>query len=122
LLATLGVAGCASNNLATGHTAIPASTAARHGSAPSPDSPPSCRASGFAISLAQGYHGWASPVEAARQFARQSDPGGNGTASTVWTVTGTDGSGATLASGVATLHAARLPNGRWAIDSGQRCD
>jgi len=77
-----------------------------------------CRNSGFALSLASGYHGWASPVEAAHQFASQSDPAGY---STIWAV-GTRGeSGVTLNSSSATLHAVRLPNGRWAIDSGQRC-
>jgi hypothetical protein len=78
--------------------------------------------SGFALSLASGYTGWATPVQAAQQFSRQSNPAGYGTPSTVWTAGTADAAGVSLTAGHLTLHAVRLPNGRWAIDSGQRCD
>jgi hypothetical protein len=88
----------------------------------SPASQSSCsNGSGFALSLVSGYHGWASPVQAAQQFSHQSDPAGYGTPSTVWTAGAADRSGVTLTATGLTLHAVRLPNGRWAIDSGQRC-
>ncbi|MEO6502451.1 MAG: hypothetical protein ABIQ09_11130 [Jatrophihabitantaceae bacterium] len=97
----------------------PATSASRQ----RPASRPSCQhGSAFALSLVSDYHGWASPVEAAQQFARQSDPSGYGTPSTVWTPSAPDQSGVTLIATDLMLHAVRLPNGRWAIDSGERCD
>jgi hypothetical protein len=78
--------------------------------------------SGFALSLASGYPGWATPVQAAQQFSRQPDPGGYGTPSTVWTAGTPTASGVSVTAEHLTLHAVRLPNGHWAIDSGQRCD
>jgi hypothetical protein len=88
-----------------------------------PASQPSCNnGSGFALSLVSDYHGWDSPVQAAQQFSRQANPAGYGTPSTVWTPSAPDSSGVTLTAANLSLHAVRLPNGRWAIDSGQRCD
>jgi len=92
------------------------------GNTAGPATQPGCGAgSGFALSLASGYHGWDSPVQAAQQFSRQADPAGYGTPSTVWTAGAPDRSGVTLTAPQLSLHAVRLPNGRWAIDSGQRC-
>jgi hypothetical protein len=83
---------------------------------------PTCReSSGFALSLASGYHGWDSATQAAHQFSLQAEPAGYGTANTVWTASATDRSGVTLTAPKLALHAVRLPNGRWAIDSGHRC-
>jgi hypothetical protein len=88
----------------------------------SPAGQPSCsRQSGFMLSLVKG-SGWASPVQAAQQFTRQSDPTGYGTPSTVWVAGPADESGVTLTAAGVSLHAVRLPDSRWAIDSGQRCD
>jgi hypothetical protein len=78
------------------------------------------RHTGFALSLAND-SGWASPVQAAQHFTRQSDPAGYGTPSTVWTTGPADETGVTLVAAGVSLHAVRLPNNRWAIDSGQRC-
>ncbi len=77
--------------------------------------------SAFILALVSDYHGWASPVEAAQQFSRQSNPSGYGTPNTVWTASAPDASGVTLTATGLMLHAVRLPNGRWAIDSGLRC-
>jgi hypothetical protein len=97
---------------------VPTTEAARSAG---PDS--SCaHGSGFALSLASGYAGWATPVQAAQQFSRQGNPAGYGTPSTVWTAGAPTTSGVSLTAAHLTLHATRLPNGRWAIDSGQRCD
>ena len=46
---------------------------------------------------------------------------GYGTPHTVWTAHAPDASGVTLTATDLMLHAIRLPNGRWAIESGQRC-
>lgn len=120
-LAAIGcLTSCASGDARLTRPTNPASTAAQSTQAGSAGRG-ECRSSGFTLSLASGYHGWASPVEAAHEFARQSDPAGYGTPSTTWTTLGSDQSGVTLVSGTARLHAVRLPNGRWAIDSGQRC-
>jgi hypothetical protein len=78
------------------------------------------RHTGFMLSLAKG-SGWASPVQAAQHFTRQTEPTGYGTPSTVWVAGPVDASGVTLLAADVSLHAVRLPNGRWAIDSGQRC-
>ena len=97
-------------------------TPASEPTAAGPATQPGCAAgSGFALSLASGYHGWDSPGQAAQQFSRQADPAGYGTPSTVWTAGAPDRSGVTLTAPQLSLHAIRLPNGRWAIDSGQRC-
>ena len=86
-------------------------------------SQPGCwQRSSFIIALVSDYHGWASPVEAARQFSRQGgNPSGYGTPTTAWTAGAVDESGVSVTAPGLTLHAVRLPNGRWAIDSGQRC-
>lgn len=89
----------------------------------SPAGLPNCpHGSAFALSLASDQHGWATPIEAAQQFSRQSSPSGYGTPDTVWTAGAPDSSGVTLTATDLMLHAVRLRNGRWAIDSGQRCD
>ncbi|MEO7260554.1 MAG: hypothetical protein ABI047_04765 [Jatrophihabitantaceae bacterium] len=103
-------------------TATSVGTASRVNPA-GPASRPHCNSgSAFALSLVSGYYGWASPVEAAQQFSHQSDPSGYGTPNTVWTASAPDSSGVTLTATDLMLHAVRLPNGRWAIDSGERCD
>jgi hypothetical protein len=79
------------------------------------------RRTGFMLSLAKGA-GWASPVQAAQHVTRQADPTGYGTPSTVWITGPADESGVTLLAAGVSLHALRLPNSRWAIDSGQHCD
>ncbi len=100
-----------------------AQPASATGATQTPGSAASCaHGSGFALSLASGYAGWATPVEAAQQFSRQSNPAGYGTPDTVWTAGPTDTFGVSLTAGHLTVHAIRLPNGHWAIDSGQRCD
>ena len=105
----------------TGSQQAQAASATEGRETPSPAA--SCaHGSGFALSLASGYAGWATPVQAAQQFSRQSNPAGYGTPSTVWTAGTADTSGVNLTAGHLTLHAVRLPNGHWAIDSGQRCD
>jgi hypothetical protein len=60
-------------------------------------------------------------VQAAQHFSQQGDPAGYGTPDTVWTAGTADPSGVSISGDNVTLHAVRLPNGRWAIDSGQRC-
>lgn len=103
---------------ATGTTATGIGQAAR----PAGTGSGCAHGSGFALSLASGYAGWATPAQAAQQFSRHGNPAGYGTVRTVWTAGATDTSGVSLTAGHLTLHAVRLLNGRWAIDSGQRCD
>lgn len=135
--AVLALTGCASAGPQVGQPGRPGSTAgpgvqstgntggpAIHstGSTARPAAQSGCSAaSGFALSLASGEPGWDSPVQAAQQFSRQGDPAGYGTSSTVWTAGTPNRSGVTLTAAQLSLHAVRLPNGRWAIDSGQRC-
>lgn len=78
--------------------------------------------SAFILAMVSDYHGWASPVEAAQQFTRYANVPGYGTPNTVWTAHAPDASGVTLTATDLMLHAIQLPNGRWAIESGQRCD
>ena len=88
--------------------------------------PPTCRTrgSGFELSLVEGFRGAPDPVGAARWFVRRGGAAGFGTSSSVWVLTdpGNVKRGeATLVDGSVSLHALRLPNGTWAIDSGARC-
>ena len=80
------------------------------------------RRSSFILSLPSDYHGWASPLAAAQQFSRHANVPDYGTPNTVWTAHAPDASGVTLTAPDLMLHAVRLPNGRWAIISGERCD
>lgn|GEM_PF-4971745 len=130
-VAVLALTGCASaarlepTRVAPGATGsrAAAATASGTGAARPASTGSGCpHGSGFALSLADGYAGWATPVQAAQQFSRHGDPAGYGTVSTVWTAGAASTSGVSLTAGSLTLHAVRLPNGRWAIDSGQRCD
>ncbi|MBV9822612.1 MAG: hypothetical protein JO144_10265 [Actinobacteria bacterium] len=126
----LVVTGCASGRPASVPGGSNSATGSRHAAAVGTRqaaqslSPASgcAHSSGFALSLASGYSGWATPVLAAQQFSRQADPPGFGTPTTIWTAGAATASGVRLTAGHLSLHAVRLPNGRWAIDSGQRCD
>lgn len=87
---------------------------------------PVCRGqgAGFELSLAAGFRGAASPVRAASWFERRGDVPGFGSAASRWVVSdpSADGTGeATLTDGRVSLHAVRLPDRTWAIDSGRRC-
>jgi hypothetical protein len=124
--ALLALAGCASGRPpatpAGGQGVASATDAKQPATTDSTPGGSGCsRHSGFMLSRGKG-SGWASPVQAAQQFTRQQDPAGYGTPGTVWAVGPADTSGVTLIAAQLSLHAVRLPNGRWEIDSGQRCD
>lgn len=103
--------------------AVSSTDSANPGDRANPASPATCPdGSGFALAMVSDYYGWATPEEAAQQFSRQANPSGYGTPNTVWTASAPDSSGVTLTATDLMLHAVRLANGRWAIDSGQRCD
>lgn len=98
----------------------PASSAGSGGST-SPDFQRNCpRGSAFILSLVSGYHGWSSPVQAARQFSRQPDPAGYGHVEHRLDSQRCRPAGSDPHCDRLVLHAVRLPNGRWAIDSGER--
>lgn len=86
-----------------------------HGSCTGANSGPG----GFAVSLVRNTGGEPTPVEAAQTFIRTggiwSSPQ-NG-----WRVTSEDQSGATLVAQASSLHAIRLADATWAVDSGSRC-
>ncbi len=77
------------------------------------------RPGGFDVSLVRNTGGEPTPVEAAQTFIRTggiwSSPQ-NG-----WRVTSEDQSGATLVAPASSLHAVRLADATWAVDSGSRC-
>ncbi len=88
--------------------------------------PPPCRTQGsaFELSVVAGFRGAPDPVGAAQSFVLQGGVAGFGSPSSVWALAdpGQVGRGeATLIDGTVSLHAVRLPNGTWAIDSGARC-
>jgi len=74
---------------------------------------------GFDVSLVRNTGGEPTPVEAAQTFIRTggiwSSPQ-NG-----WRVTSADQGGATLVAQASSLHAIRLADATWAVDSGSRC-
>ena len=79
-----------------------------------PDSGPA-----FAASLVKDSGGAPTPVEAAQAFIRTggvwSSPRDG------WRVTNEDVNGATLVAESSSLHAVRLADATWAVDSGHRC-
>jgi hypothetical protein len=79
---------------------------------------------GFAISVAAGFTGAPTPLTAVREFiARASVAGFTPGPDAVWTLDGQSGQSdaATLRSGQLRLHAVRLANKNWAVDSGESC-
>ena len=87
---------------------------------------PTCRPNGaaFALSLPQGLVGAPTPIKAAENFVRRGEVAGiEVDPHSGWRVrhSDADGGGVWLVSGTVYLHAARLPNATWAIDSGERC-
>jgi hypothetical protein len=74
---------------------------------------------GFAVSLAIDSGGEPTAVEAARKFIRT---GGIWTSpQDGWRVESEDDNGATLVAEASSLHAIRLKDATWAVDSGRRC-
>ena len=67
--------------------------------------------------------GQPTPVEAAQWYVVQDwrPPGFDAPADAEWTVSESEASGVTVTTGALSLHALQLPDGTWAIDSGQRC-
>ncbi len=85
-----------------------------------------CRTHGsaFELSLVAGFRGAGDPVGAAKWFVRHGGVAGFGHPSSVWVLAdpGQVRRGeATLVDGSVSLHAVRMPNRTWAIDSGARC-
>lgn len=78
---------------------------------------------GFSLSMSSDMVGQQTPVEAAQWYVLQDwrPPGFDAPADAVWTVSGSGASGVTVTTGALSLHALQLPDGTWAIDSGQRC-
>lgn len=125
VLGVLALAGCGSLRAGggPGHRAgTTASTNAAAAKAPAGAWACEGNGAGFAASRAFEGHGAASPIAAAREFARHPEVPGFGTASSMWTVTTRGRGAATLVSGHVSLHAAQLRDGTWWIDSGKRCD
>ncbi len=78
---------------------------------------------GFAISLSIDMVGRSTPIEAARVYVTQPRSSvQNVPADAVWTVSGSDQFGVTVTTDALQLHAVRLPNQSWAIDSGEACN
>lgn len=78
-------------------------------------------ASGFALSIAAGATGAASPVRAAQYFVRHGGRPGYGTLTTSWHVVASSTDEAELRSDHANLHVFRMPNRSWIVDSGTAC-
>lgn len=136
LVASVLVSGCASRTDTAGRHVSSVTVVARVSTAPTkgragsstaavPAVPP-CRTQGsaFELSLVGGFRGAPDPVGAAQWFVRRGGVAGFGSSSSVWVladpVQARRGE-ATLVDGTVSLHAVRMPNGTWAIDSGAHC-
>jgi hypothetical protein len=77
---------------------------------------------GFSYSLSYDMVGQSTPIEAARLDVTQPwSSVRNIPADAVWAVSGSDQFGVTVTTDSVQLHAVRLPNQTWAIDSGEAC-
>jgi len=99
-----------------------ASTAARPTAGTASDERASCatgKGAGFALSLAKNTGGEPTAVGAAERFIRTggiwSSPQHG------WRVTSKDEAGVTLMAAASSVHAVRLADATWAVDSGHRC-
>lgn len=82
----------------------------------------SCQGAGFELSLVHNAKGAPGPVQAAKAFsARGSVNGFSLPSGAAWHVVGPANGGLNVSSGDVTLHAVRLADKTWAIDSGKRC-
>jgi hypothetical protein len=86
----------------------------------------SCRGVGeaFALSLDAAYRGALDPITAAQRFAKSATTPWPLSPESVWILANpslVSTGQATLISHDAEVHALRLANGTWAIDSGERC-
>lgn len=79
--------------------------------------------SGFAVSFAGDAKGSSDPVVAARDFVRAGGAGGFGSAASRWRIVPAtrDLGGVTVTDGAVFLHAVKVEDGGWAVDSGQHC-
>jgi len=78
-------------------------------------------ANGFALSIAAGATGSATPLKAAEYFVRHGGQPGYGTPTTRWHVVASTTKEAELRSEHADLHVSRMPNRSWIVDSGTAC-
>jgi hypothetical protein len=87
-------------------------------------SPPGCGSeagAGFSVSIAPGTAGYATPQDAIDAFIASGDQSGYGTPGQTWRIV-SDGITTTASAGHVYLDILSLPNARWIVDSGQRCD
>lgn len=124
--------GCASTGPGTSPPTRPSDTTSIGGMAtphpaigsPTTHATPTCpgQASAFMATPVPGLPGQPTPLAAARHFVRHGGVSGYGTPATRWHLGARTGSsGASIIGGSVTLHAFRLPDKTWFIDSGQRC-
>lgn len=78
------------------------------------------RTAAFIFSIAAGYEGAATPIQAARQFTAQAQVDGF-TTPRVWRVAAESRDRATLRANHVALHAIRVLHDTWVVDSGERC-
>jgi hypothetical protein len=82
---------------------------------------PGATTNGFALSIAAGAIGSATPVKAAQYFVRHGGQPGYGTPTTRWHVVASTDDAAELRSDHANVHVSRMPNRSWIVDSGTAC-
>jgi hypothetical protein len=110
IAAALVTAGCATPGQGRRATEVPAS-------ATTSVTPGVC--TGFSLSLAVVQGGQASATGAAESFVHTDE--GTGFPDSGWHETAQDETGVTLSSGASTLHAVKVPDGTWYVDSGRQC-